>query len=228
MQLLPKIRTQHCQMRQKQQDNQNKPQKYREPNKSFHQYKKKHQNLPNKNIQSNNSQENLFQLTQNTLENIHLKIRNIEDDRQIKATNEISHKTDTVDQTVEIVNIEITIQDQIQTDRKFCIMPVLIHVLEIDIIQLIDLETLYKKEIETIPTIGIEIIQTIEIIDVKIVDHAILLTTNQTILDQNILTIKIDHAIIHRTEIQIITMNKETTLNHNIGLHTLSKFTLKL
>ena len=41
--------------RQKQQDNQNKPQKYKEPNKSFYQYMKKDQNLPNKNIHSNNS-----------------------------------------------------------------------------------------------------------------------------------------------------------------------------
>ena len=32
--------------RQKQQDNQNKPQKYKEPNKSFYQYIKKDQNLP--------------------------------------------------------------------------------------------------------------------------------------------------------------------------------------
>ena len=41
--------------RQKQQDNQNKPQKYKEPNKSFYQYMKKDQNLPNKNTHSNNS-----------------------------------------------------------------------------------------------------------------------------------------------------------------------------
>ena len=43
--------------RQKQQHNQNKPQKYKEPNKSFYQYMKKDQNLPNKNIHSNNSSE---------------------------------------------------------------------------------------------------------------------------------------------------------------------------
>ena len=43
--------------RQKQQDNQNKPQKYKEPNKSFYQYMKKDQNLPNKNVYSNNSSE---------------------------------------------------------------------------------------------------------------------------------------------------------------------------
>ena len=41
--------------RQKQQDNQNKPQKDREPNKSLYQYMKKDQNLPNKNFHSNKS-----------------------------------------------------------------------------------------------------------------------------------------------------------------------------
>ena len=44
--------------RQKQQDNQNKPQKYKEPNKSFYQYMKKDQNLPNKNIHSSNYSRN--------------------------------------------------------------------------------------------------------------------------------------------------------------------------
>ena len=55
MQLLPTKRTQHCRMQTKTTDNQNNPQKYREPNKSFHQYMKKDQNLPNKNIHCNNS-----------------------------------------------------------------------------------------------------------------------------------------------------------------------------
>ena len=41
--------------RQKQQDNQNKPQKHKDTNKSFYQYIKKDQNLPNKNIHRNNS-----------------------------------------------------------------------------------------------------------------------------------------------------------------------------
>ena len=41
--------------RQKQQDNQNKPPKHKEPNKSFYHYMKKDQNLPNKNVYSNNS-----------------------------------------------------------------------------------------------------------------------------------------------------------------------------
>ena len=41
--------------RQKQQHNQNKPQTYKEPNKSFYQYMKKDQNLPSKNIHNKNS-----------------------------------------------------------------------------------------------------------------------------------------------------------------------------
>ena len=43
--------------RQKQQNNQNKPQKHKEPNKSFYQYLNKDQNLPNKNLHSNYSSE---------------------------------------------------------------------------------------------------------------------------------------------------------------------------
>ena len=43
------------------------------------------------------------------------------------------------------------------------------------------------------------------------------LTTDQTIKDQ-VITIKIDHAIIHKTEIQIITIDKEDTLSpHRIN-----------
>ena len=50
------------------------------------------------------------------------------------------------------------------------------------------------------------------------IDHSIILTTDQTIKDQNIITIKIDPPTIHRTEIQVITTDKETTLNHQIGI----------
>ena len=64
----------------------------------------------------------------------------------------------------------------------------------------------------------------IEIINIKIIDQAIILATDQTIKDQNGKTIKIDHATIHRREIQVITTDKETILNHHIG----SNFTAKL
>ena len=55
--------------RQKQQDNQNKPQKHNEPNKSFYQYMKKDQNLPNKNIYSNNSSEKPLPINTNYTRN---------------------------------------------------------------------------------------------------------------------------------------------------------------
>ena len=88
-----------------------------------------------------------------------------------------------------------------------------IQILGIEIIQTIDLETFHTIDIEIIPTIGIETIQTIEILDIKIIDHAIILTTYQ-----NKIIIKINYAIIHRTEVQAITTDKETTLNHHIGI----------
>ena len=76
-----------------------------------------------------------------------------------------------------------------------------------------DQETLHTIKIEFIPTIGIETIQTIETLDIKIIDPAIILTT-----DQNIKVIRIDHATIHRTEIQAITIDKRTSLNHHIRI----------
>ena len=97
-------------------------------------------------------------------------------------------------------------------------MPVPIQIREIEIIQIIDLETLHIIEIEINPMIGIETIQLIEILDIKITDHAVILTTDQTITDQNRTIIKIYHAIIHAIEIQVITTDNDTTpLSHHIG-----------
>ena len=92
-------------------------------------------------------------------------------------------------------------------------MPDPIQILGTEIVQTFDVETLHKTDIEIIPTIGIETIQTIKILDIKIIYHVIILTT-----DQNIIVIKIDHAIIQRTEIHAITTDKETTLNPHIGI----------
>ena len=55
----------------------------------------------------------------------------------------------------------------------------------------------------------------IEILDIKTIDHAIIITTDQTITDRNITTIKIGYAIFDKTEIQFITIDKETTLSHH-------------
>ena len=90
-------------------------------------------------------------------------IRIIEEDHHTKEIHKISHRTDMVDQIVEKVNIEITLQDQIQSNLNFCLMPILIQFLEVEIFQIIDQETLRIIEIEIIPTTGIETIQMIEI-----------------------------------------------------------------
>ena len=158
-----------------------------------------------------------FPITQITPDNNHLIIRFVEDDHQTKEIHEISQKTDIVYQTVDIISIEISIQDQIQIDLNFRLLPVPIQTLEKVIIQMIDLETMHIIETEIFPTIGIETSRMIEIINIKIIDHAIILTTDRTMKDQNIITIKTDHATIHRTEIQVITTDIETSLNHHIG-----------
>ena len=102
-------------------------------------------------------------------------------------------------------------------------MPHPIQNLEMKIFQIIDLETLLTIDIKIIPTTGIETIQTIETLDIKLIDHAIILTTGQ-----NIKIIKINHAIIHRTEVQAITTDNETTLNHHIGITHIIKIHNKL
>ena len=136
-----------------------------------------------------------MQITPISLDNNHPIIRIIEKDHLSKEIHEISHSADRVDHIVEIVSIKITIQDQIQTNPNFLLKPDPIKILEIEIIQIIDLETLHTIDIEEIPTIGRETIQTIETLDIKKIDHAINLTT-----DQNTINIKIGHAITHRTK----------------------------
>ena len=48
------------------------------------------------------------------------------------------------------------------------------QVLEIEIIQIIDPETLHTTDIEIVLTIGKETSQTIETLDIKKIDHAII------------------------------------------------------
>ena len=145
-------------------------------------------------------QENHFQITPISLDNNHPIIRIIEKDHLSKEIHEISHSADIVDHIVEIVSIKITIQDQIQTNPNFLLKPDPIKILEIEIIQIIDLETLHTTDIEDIPTIVRETIQTFETLDIKKINHAINLTT-----DQNTINTKIGHAITHRTKVQAIT-----------------------
>ena len=97
-------------------------------------------------------------------------------------------------------------------------MPARIQILEIKFIQKIDPETLHTIDIEIIPTIGIDTNQTIETLDIKIIDHAFILTA-----DQHKIIIKKDHATFHRTKVQAVTTDKGTTLNHHIGITHVSK-----
>ena len=74
----------------------------------------------------------------------------------------------------------------------------------------------------------IETIQMTKTLYIKKIDHAIILTADQTITDQKLTTTTIDHAIIHGTEIQVITRDKETTLSHHIGITHVIKFHNKI
>ena len=55
---------------------------------------------------------------------------------------------------------------------------------------MIDLKALHIIEIEVIPMLGLETFQIIENLNIKMKDHEIFLTTDQTIKDQNRKTIK--------------------------------------
>ena len=121
---------------------------------------KKDQNLPKKTFTVIILPDNYFQLPPTILDTNHLIIQTIEDDHLTKEIHAIFHKTDIVDQTVELSNIETTIQDRIQADLNFRLKPVSIHTPGIDTIPMIDLETLLIIEIDIIPAIGIESIQT--------------------------------------------------------------------
>ena len=94
---------------------------------------KKDQNLPNKNIHSKNSSGKLLSNISNYSRQQSAYKTNYRGQSPFQKIHEIFHKTDIVDQTVEIVKIEITIQDQIQTNLNFRLMPV--PVLEREIIK---------------------------------------------------------------------------------------------
>ena len=97
-------------------------------------------------------------------------------------------------------------------------IPVPIQILGIGTIQTKDHETNHTIKTETIQIIGIEAIQTIETNVTKTIYQEIIHTTNLIISELITITIKIDHEIIHKKGIQIITINKEIILNLLIGI----------
>ena len=72
--------------------------------------------------------------------------------------------------------------------------------------------------IQKLQYIETEATQIIEINDVKIIDHEIIRITDQITKDLTKIVIKIDNEITNKIEIQVITIDKETTLNHLIGI----------
>ena len=199
--------------RQKQQDNQNKPQKYKEPNKSFYQYMKKDQNLPKKIYTATKVQENHFRTIPITRELNHHITQVIEEDHQNEEIHKICHKIITIDQIVEISTpVQIRIQHNLFLD--------LIPNQGINTIQTISHETHHIIEIETTPIIEIEVIQTTEIRSTRTIDQGITHITDQTITDQTII-IKTDHKTIHKIDIQVIIIVIEIIPNHHTEIITI-------
>ena len=79
-----------------------------------------------------------------------------EADHQTKEFRVISHKTDLVDQIVEIISIEVIIRDQTQTDQNIRLIPVPIYTLGIDTISMIDQEIHCTIDIKIVLTIRIK------------------------------------------------------------------------
>ena len=155
---------------------------------------------------------NNFQTAQIIQEINHLITLITEVDHQTKEIHVISHKTDTVDQIVEILNIEIMFHDQTQTYQIIRLISVPIHTLGIYTIQMIDQEIHRKKEIKIILTIETEAIRMIEINNI-IIDHEIFQTTDQITKDLITTIIKIDHEIIRKKGVLTIMITNNSNSN---------------
>ena len=158
-----------AEFRQKQQDNQNKPQKHRAPCKFFFQYMKKDQNLPNKTIHSNNSQ-----ITIITIDYNYLTKKIIAEDLRLDKIHKTSHKIGIADLIFEIINVGTTTNDPTQTEviTQIVIETVPIQTLGIYIIQTTILETPHLTKTETI--------QTKEVDNTQIIDHKTIQTIDRT------------------------------------------------
>ena len=91
---------------------------------------------------------------------------------------------------------------------------------EINTVPIINHETHHTTEIETIHIIEIEVIRTIEIRITRTIDQEITRIIDQTITD-HMTIIKTDHGTIHKIEIQVKIINKEIIPSHHIGIITI-------
>ena len=90
-------------------------------------------------------------------------------------------------------------------------IPISIHILGIDTIQLIDQETHHTIDIEIIPTIGTEVFQIIAINN-KLIDPESIQTIVQIAKDLIITIIKIDHEKIHSIGITHVIQTLKTNI----------------
>ena len=99
---------------------------------------KKYQNIPNKSIRSNNSSGKPLPNNSNYSRQQSPYITNYRGQSPYQEIHRISHKIGIVDHIVEIVNIKITIQDQIQINTD--LTTDLIQIQGIENIQITDLK----------------------------------------------------------------------------------------
>ena len=148
-------------------------------------------------------QENHSQITIITLDNNHLTEITTVEGPQTKKIHAFSHKIDIFDQIVKTINIEIIIQDQIQTEVT---TPITIEIVQI--------QTLKRHTVPKIPRITETVTtQTKGIDNTQIKDHETIQTTDQTII-----IITIDYVTIPITKILTIPIDKEIILSHQIGI----------
>ena len=195
--------------RQNQQDNQNKPQKYREPNKHFYQYMKKDQNLPNKNIHSNNSSGKPLPDNYNTSRQ-QSPHRNNYRGRSPIQRNSLNFSQNRYSRSKSQNNQyqnSYSRSNSTRSNYSNCIKTIVhIQTLELDIIQTTVLEIPHIIETEITQTIGIDKNQ--------IKDHE----TKKKTIDQIIVIITIDHVKVPIMKILITQIDKEVFLSHYIQI----------
>ena len=169
---------------------------------------KKDQNLPNKNVHSNNSSGKPLPNSSNYSRNQshynsnyrgrspnQKKSRNSSQNRYSRSNSRNTQYRNNYSRS--------------NSNRPNCLFDTSsIHILGMDTIQMIDQEIHHITDIEIIPTIETEAIRIIKINDITI-DHEIIQITDQIIKDLIITNIKTDHEIIHKIGIQTITIDKK-------------------
>ena len=180
---------------------------------------KKDQNLPNKNVYSNNSSGKPLPSNQNYSRNqspYNSSYRgrspeqrnspNFSQNRYSRSNSRNNYPRSNSNST-QFVQHPVPTQTEIDT----------IQIINHEIHLTIEIETIQIIGTETTQTIEIEAIRTIVIILIQTIDHKIIHTTDQTIKDQ--ITIKtIDREITHKIEIPVTIIDIEITPNHLKGV----------